>query len=85
MTFFGALSISTLGTALGLGVFFFAHYFITGSFRPHLWAGFLSGFMVILGLLLSITGLLAGMLDRIRKNQEEIIYYERRKTIKSHP
>ena len=28
------------GPALVLEIFFVAHYFVTGSFSPHLWAGF---------------------------------------------
>ncbi|MCP4625696.1 MAG: hypothetical protein GY850_19585, partial [bacterium] len=81
MTFFGTLSLSSFCMAAGLGLFFFLHYFLTGRFSPHLWAGFSSGFLIMMGFVLFTTGLLADMLDRIRKNQDEIIYYEKRRTL----
>lgn len=79
LRFFGFFAAMTSVIAVILGTFFFTHYFVTGVFRGHLWAGFSSGFLFVLGVALSITGLIADMLGRIRLNQESILYFQKRK------
>ena len=61
--------------------FFLLHYFMTGSFSPHLWAGFSGGgFLGVTGGLL-FAGFFADMFKRIRLNQEQIVYLYRKKSI----
>jgi len=52
---------------------------MSGSFTPHKWAGFLGASLLVLGLMFSIIGIVADMLDRIRSNQEELLYLERKR------
>jgi len=77
--FFGFIALVLFLISLGQGGFFFSHYFRTGSFSGHLWAGFSSGFLLLFSILFFVTGLLADMFDRVRQNQEKLLYFERRK------
>jgi len=61
--------------ALALAVFLGVHYFSTGRFSPHKWAGFTSGFLFILSFLSLTLGFVLDMFARMRINQEEILYY----------
>ena len=77
--FFGFVALVLFLISLGLGGFFFLHYFRTGAFSGHLWAGFSAGFLLLFSILFFVTGLLADMFDRVRQNQEKLLYFERRK------
>ena len=61
-----------------LAVFFFWHRLLTGAFTPHLWAGFLSAYLIGTAVLLYVFGQLAAMLGRLRMLQEESLYHQRR-------
>jgi glycosyltransferase involved in cell wall biosynthesis len=78
LRFFGLLAFVMFAGALALSVFFFGHYVRTGKFSPNLWAGLSAGFLVILAALTCLTGVLADMLDRIRLNQEQLLYQQKR-------
>jgi len=79
LRFFGFVSAALFLVALLLGGFFFIRYFMTGRFSGHLWAGFVAGFCLTQSTLFFATGLLADMFDRIRRNQEKLVYFERRR------
>jgi len=79
LRFFTLIAISLFILSLGLGSFFFSHYIRTGAFSGHLWAGFSSGFLLLFSILFLVTGLLADMFDRIRLNQEKLLYFEKKK------
>ncbi len=79
LRFFGIVSFPFLIIGILLAVFLCIHYMLTGQFSPHKWAGFSGATLIILGLIFFIIGLVADMLDRIRMNQEELLYYERKK------
>lgn len=81
LEFFGLISIILFLFSLLLGGFFFGYYWKTGRFSPNLWAGFLSGFSLLFAILFFVTGLLADMFDRIRLNQEKMLYLEKKKMI----
>jgi glycosyltransferase involved in cell wall biosynthesis len=78
LKFFGFISglIVCVGVLLEASLFW--HYFQTGSFSPYKVVGFIGGFLLAIGLLIFVTGLLADMFHRIRVNQEEILYYEKK-------
>lgn len=57
-----------------IGIFFFWHYFTTGAFSPHLWAGFLSAFLMGLSILIFFIGQLALMMGRVRQLEHEQLY-----------
>jgi glycosyltransferase involved in cell wall biosynthesis len=79
LKFFGAISAILLFISMCLGGFFLIHYWQTGKFSGHLWAGFSSGFLLLFSFLFFVTGLLADMFDRIRINQERILYLEKKR------
>lgn len=74
MLVFGGIGAVFFLLALMLAGFLLGHYLLTGAFSPHKWAGFTAGLFFVLGLLTVVTGLLADMMGRIRKNQERILY-----------
>ena len=60
--------------------FLLSWYLTKGSFTPHIWSGFLGGSLMAVALTFFIVGIFADMLDRIRANQEEILYRLRRES-----
>lgn len=77
LRFFGLITVIEIVAATGLGAFFLTNYLQTGRFTPHLWSGFLAGFLFLMGSLTLLTGVLADMLDRIRLSQDKILFHER--------
>jgi glycosyltransferase involved in cell wall biosynthesis len=71
---FGKLAILLFLIGLALAIFFFSNYFITGKFSPHLWAGFLSGFLFGMSFLVTILALISDILARMKRNQEQVLY-----------
>ncbi len=67
-----------LSGAILLG-FFIYHYLETGRFSGHLWAGFTGGALALAGCALLLAAIVTDMLVRLRKNQEELLYYEKLK------
>jgi glycosyltransferase involved in cell wall biosynthesis len=84
LKFFGFMAAFVLGSGLLLEGLLFWHYVQTGSFSPYKFLGFAGGFLLATGLLIFITGLLADMLYRIRINQEEIMYHNKKKEVFAH-
>lgn len=74
LRFFGGISLIFAILALIFGSIFFMHYFLYGKFSGYLYAGFASGFFVMLSVVFFVLGVVTDMLDRIRSNQERIIY-----------
>jgi glycosyltransferase involved in cell wall biosynthesis len=73
--FFFAISAACLLIGLGLLTFLTWHYFATGKFSPHIWAGFVGGSFCFIGVSTLVTGLIGDMLVRIRLNQENMLYH----------
>jgi glycosyltransferase involved in cell wall biosynthesis len=74
LLFFGGSSLVSIVIGLIFLIFMFIHYFLTGSFTPYKFFGFVALGFLIYGLLLGTIGLLADMLNRMRVNQERILY-----------
>jgi len=74
MILFGCIALGFLLLGLILTGFLAVHYARTGTFTPHKWAGFTAGLLFGLGSITLVTGLLADMLGRVRRNQERILY-----------
>jgi glycosyltransferase involved in cell wall biosynthesis len=72
---FGVFALVYFLISLVTGTFFVAHYIVTGAFSPHKWAGFTSGFFLLLASLSLIVGFILDMFARMRMNQEEILFY----------
>ena len=74
LKFFWAIAAVFATPGVLLLSFLLSWYITQGSFTPHIWAGFLGGSLMAVSLLFFIVGIFADMLDRIRANQEEILY-----------
>lgn len=72
---FGVFALVYFLISLVTGTFFVAHYIVTGAFSPHKWAGFTSGFFLLLASLSLVVGFILDMFARMRMNQEEILFY----------
>jgi glycosyltransferase involved in cell wall biosynthesis len=77
MRFFGALAAGLGLGAVVLAIFFLNHYFRTGRFAPHTWAGVSAGALFGLAAIMVQTGMIGDMLNRHRIYLEEILYTQR--------
>jgi glycosyltransferase involved in cell wall biosynthesis len=80
LRFFGSLAVALAGPALLLELFFFGHYLATGTFSPHLWAGFTGAGLGTLSILMLFMGMIGDMLNRHRVYLEELLYEQRRRS-----
>lgn len=78
LTFFGVFGGTLFGIGLVLDGWILQHYFFTGSFSPYKIIGFAGAFCNFLGMTIIFIGLVAEMLNRIRKNQDELLYMQRK-------
>ena len=74
MLFFGGIGGICLVVGLILEIFLGIYFLITGDFSPYKFVGFTGFGFLIFGLLLVVVGLLADMFNRVRVNQERILY-----------
>ncbi len=74
MLFFGGVGGILLFIGLLCELFLGIFFLITGDFTPYKFVGFIGFGLFVFGLLLVIVGLLADMFNRIRLNQERILY-----------
>ena len=77
LRFVGAIALMLIVPAFCSGTFLLWHYFATGSFSPHKWAGFVGGALFALGLITLHMGIIGDMLARHRAYLEEILYRQR--------
>ncbi len=71
--FWGISALFAIPAAL-LALVFFVHYLVTNTFSGYLFAGFGSAFMFFMATVFFVLGIVTDMLDRIRTNQERILY-----------
>ncbi len=76
---FNTVSLVLAVTGAGFAAFFILHWFVYGSFSPHIWSGFTAAFLLGFSFLLFFFGQVALMLRRIRLLQEEQTYYLRKR------
>jgi len=74
LRFFWSIAGALLFVGVCFGSILLTHYVLTGKFTGQIWSGFVGGFFVVLGIAFGIVGVVADMLDRIRVNQERILY-----------
>lgn len=74
MIFFGGIGGMLILPGLVMEIFLGIHYLISGDFTPFKFVGFTGFGFLVFGLLLFIVGLLANMFNRVRINQEKILY-----------
>jgi glycosyltransferase involved in cell wall biosynthesis len=81
LRFFVGLSLFFAFPAVLLGGLFFGNYYLTGKFSGYLFAGFGSAFLVGMATIFLVLGIVTDMLDRIRANQERILYFLKKNSI----
>jgi glycosyltransferase involved in cell wall biosynthesis len=69
----------------GFAVFFIGHRVLAGQFTPHIWSGFVSGFLFAIGFVLFALGQVAAMIARVRVLQEKQLYLARKYLERSDP
>ena len=79
LKFFGLLGLIPFVISILSGVFVLIHYFTTGAFSPYIFVAFASVYLFTFGILLWIVGILADMFIRIRLNQEQLLYAEKKR------
>jgi len=79
---FGSFGSLCMTIGVGFEVFLMAHYVLTGSFTPYKSTGFIGLGFIIFGLLTLIIALVADMLNRLRINQDRLLYELRRNRYK---
>lgn len=78
LAFFGSIAAATLALGVGLGLFVFGHWLMTGHTQPYRSVVIGSAVGIILGFLLFVVALVADMLNRLRRLLEELLYLARR-------
>lgn len=78
LTFFGFLGGALFVIGLVLDGWILQHYFFTGNFSPYKIVGFVGAFLNFVGITIVFIGLVAEMLNRIRREQEECLYLIKR-------
>jgi glycosyltransferase involved in cell wall biosynthesis len=79
LRFFGGIGLAIFALGCILDGWLLWHYLKTGTFTPYKVVGFSGAALNIVGILLAGLGLLADMLDRIRTNQERILYFHKKR------
>jgi glycosyltransferase involved in cell wall biosynthesis len=72
---FGTFGTVLMLIGIGFELFLFGHYAITQSFSPYKSAGFIGLGFLIFGMLVLLIALIADMLNRLRINQDKILYH----------
>ena len=71
---FGLVGSLCMIIGFGFEIFLIGHYFLTGMFSPYKSTGFIGLGFIIFGLLILIIALVADMLNRLRINQDKLLY-----------
>jgi glycosyltransferase involved in cell wall biosynthesis len=74
LRFFWGIAVILAVPAIVFGALFLWHYLTTGAFRGFLFAAFTSAFFAVMAMAFALIGVIADMLDRLRLNQERILY-----------
>ncbi|MBD3281022.1 hypothetical protein GF389_05935 [Candidatus Dojkabacteria bacterium] len=75
LKFFGMLGLGIFVFGLFFDGFLLGHYINTSQFTPYISVGFVGAYLNSVGLGIMFLGLIADMFDRVRQNQEKILYY----------
>jgi glycosyltransferase involved in cell wall biosynthesis len=71
---FGSIGAVFLSIGIGFELFLLGHYFLTHSFSPYKNTGFIGLGFIIFGMLVLLIALIADMLNRLRVNQDKLLY-----------
>lgn len=79
LKFFGYTGILIMTVSVAIGTFFLVHWFQTGAVSPYKTLAFIAAYLGAIGFIIFVLALMADMLDRIRLNQEKLLYYEKKR------
>mgnify|MGYP001579249662 FL=1 len=79
MKFFGLIGAGIFFIGVTLDVWMLWFYFSTGSFSPYKIIGFGGAFLNLTGITIWFVGLVADMLNRIHRGQDDLLYLARKK------
>lgn len=71
---FGVLGALFVLIGIGFELFLLGHYILTHSFSPYKATGFIGLGFIVFGMLVLIIALIADMLNRLRINQDRVLY-----------
>jgi glycosyltransferase involved in cell wall biosynthesis len=71
---FGTIGGICIGIGFLFEIFLFSYYLLVGQFSPYKSAGFIGLGFIIFGMLILIIALISDMLNRIRLNQDKILF-----------
>ena len=71
---FGTIGMIFILIGIGFELFLLGHYTLSGSFSPYKSAGFIGLGFFVFGMLVLIIALVADMLNRLRMNQDRLLY-----------
>lgn len=77
LKFFGPIGLVTLIPGVGLGGFIVYHWITTGRTSPYTSLLYLVVVLIVMGLVLLLLALLADMIGRLRKTEEELLYHSK--------
>lgn len=83
LKFFGLIGLVPLLIGIALGLFVIIHYVASGAFTPYIFVAFAAVYLFTLGILLWVVGVLADMFVRIRLNQEQLLYADKKRKYES--
>jgi glycosyltransferase involved in cell wall biosynthesis len=78
LRFFGIFAGLIFALGAGMGAWLLVYFLRTGSFSPYKFVGFTGMGLVVVAILVLGFALLADMLDRLRVNQERVLYQQRK-------
>jgi len=78
LKFFTILSLIPSVPGVFASVFVVIHWLNTGTFTPYKFLGFAGIYLITIGIIIFILGIVADMIDRIVNNQEKILYYSKK-------
>ena len=78
LAFFGVIGVFIFGFGFLIDLVLFVRWLITGSVTPYTTGVMVGVVFMILGFLLLILGLIADMLDRQRRIEEDLLYYRKK-------
>lgn len=77
LTFFGTIGLATLLPGVAIGLFMFFYWFIYRRTSPYTSLLYVMVTLVVLGILFIVLALIADMVGRQRKIEEELLYYHK--------
>lgn len=78
LQFFGMLGLGIFVLGLLFDAFLLVHYLRTSQFSPYISVGLVGAYLNSMGLGIIFLGLIADMFDRVRLNQEKLLYYAKK-------